>query len=143
MKYVMTILFFFTVYSTNAVNISLDLFYAVEMNDPELVLLLLKSGANINVKDYNKDTVLSWVVENGHLEIIRYLVSNNINFTVKNKMGYTALTYLSPYHYFTSAEIIKTGGYEPRFIVLSLVLIGFILGISYLIFRKKDIIIVS
>jgi|GEM_PF-281702 len=77
------------------------------------------------------------------------LVATAVAFTsyvigsFSNKMGYTALTYLSPYHYFTSAEIIKTGGYEPRFIVLSLVLIGFILGISYLIFRKKDIIIVS
>jgi ABC-2 type transport system permease protein len=60
-----------------------------------------------------------------------------------NKMGYAILTYLSPYHYFTSAEIIKTGSYEPRFLVLSLVLIGCLMGISYLIFRKKDIIIVS
>lgn len=60
-----------------------------------------------------------------------------------NKMGYTAFTYLSPYHYFTSAEIIKTGFYEPRFLVLSFLLVGSLLVISYLIFSKKDIIIVS
>jgi len=60
-----------------------------------------------------------------------------------NKMGYTALTYLSPYHYFSSAEIIKTGSYELKFIVLSALLILALLGIGYNIFRKKDIIIVS
>jgi ABC-2 type transport system permease protein len=60
-----------------------------------------------------------------------------------NKMGYTALTYLSPYHYFTSAEIIKTGSYELRLLLLSAVLILALLGIGYNIFRKKDIIIVS
>lgn len=60
-----------------------------------------------------------------------------------NKMGYTVLTYLSPYHYFTSAEIIKTGSYELRFLVLGFLLVSVLLGISYGIFRKKDIIIVS
>lgn len=60
-----------------------------------------------------------------------------------NKMGYTALTYLSPYHYFTSAEIIKSGSYEFRYIVISVMVVGFLLGIAYIIFRKKDIIIVS
>ncbi|MBW6464292.1 MAG: ABC transporter permease subunit [Dethiobacteria bacterium] len=60
-----------------------------------------------------------------------------------NKMGYTVLTYLSPYHYFTSAEIIKTGSYELRFIMLSVLLVCGLLGISYNIFRKKDIITVS
>lgn len=57
-----------------------------------------------------------------------------------NKMGYTALTYLSPYHYFTSAEIIKTGSYELRFLVLSALLIFVLMGISYYLFRKKDIV---
>ncbi len=60
-----------------------------------------------------------------------------------NKMGYTVLTYLSPYHYFSSAEIIKTGSYELRFLVLSFLLVSVLLGISYNIFRKKDIIIIS
>lgn len=60
-----------------------------------------------------------------------------------NKMGYTALVYLSPYHYFTSAEIIKTGSYELKFVVISALLILALLGIGYTIFRKKDIIIVS
>ena len=60
-----------------------------------------------------------------------------------NKMGYTALTYLSPYHYFTSAEIIKTGSYELKFLLLSALLVFVLLGISYNIFRKKDIIIDS
>lgn len=60
-----------------------------------------------------------------------------------NKMGYTVLTYLSPYHYFTNAEIIKTGSYDVRFLVLSALLVSGLLGISYYIFRKKDIIMVS
>ena len=60
-----------------------------------------------------------------------------------NKMGYTALTYLSPYHYFTSAEIIKTGSYDVGFLLLSFFLVSGLLGISYHVFRKKDIIIVS
>ncbi len=60
-----------------------------------------------------------------------------------NKMGYTALTYLSPYHYFTSAEIIKTGSYELKYIVISVLLVTVLLGSAYRIFRKKDIIIVT
>jgi ABC-2 type transport system permease protein len=60
-----------------------------------------------------------------------------------NKMGYTALTYLSPYHYFTSAEIIKTGSYELKFLVLSTLLILALLGVGYNLFRRKDIIIVA
>ncbi len=58
-------------------------------------------------------------------------------------VGIDFLGYFSPYLYFNGAGIISTGGYEPRYMILFVALIIAFTATSYIIFRKKDIILVS
>ena len=58
---------------------------------------------------------------------------------ISQLMEEKALYYLTPFRYFDANTIILKGAYESKYLVLSLILILVFLGLSYVVFKKKDI----
>ncbi|MGB4588253.1 MAG: ABC transporter permease subunit [Clostridiaceae bacterium] len=58
---------------------------------------------------------------------------------VSQIMDEKALYYLTPFRYFDSNTLILKGAYESKYLALSFILILVFLGLSYVVFKKKDI----
>lgn len=58
---------------------------------------------------------------------------------VSQIMDEKALYYFTPFRYFDTNTLILKGAYESEYLVLSLILILVFLGLSYVVFKKKDI----
>lgn len=51
----------------------------------EVINVLLENGANVNILDKDKETALSYAIENGNFEIALMLLNNNANPNLGNK----------------------------------------------------------
>ncbi|XP_065894557.1 uncharacterized protein [Dysidea avara] len=93
------------------------IFYA---NTCEMVLLLIKWGANINDVDDTNSTPLHWAAHNDMLDIVELLVNNGADCTARDKYGYTPLiraTYLKfsrIVYYFVQIKKMDITFYEMR-----------------------------
>lgn len=56
-----------------------------------------------------------------------------------SSVGEKTVRYLSPFEYFDINYIVKNGAYETSFVILAIVVIGFAITTSYILFGKKDI----
>ena len=56
-----------------------------------------------------------------------------------SSVGEKTVRYLSPFEYFDIAYIVKNGAYETSFMILAVLVIGFAIATSYIVFGKKDI----
>jgi len=63
---------------------------AVYKNHFNIVQILVKSGADINLLDNNRRTALHWASFFGHLQIAELLVDNGAILEVKDKVNYAA-----------------------------------------------------
>lgn len=52
---------------------------------------LIEHGADVNVKDDQGETILSWASLNGHDNYVKYLIKNHANLNLQNNDGETAL----------------------------------------------------
>jgi len=66
------------------------IFFAVSRNDQELVKVLLRHGADINLKDQYGQTCLFYAVTNGLLEMAKLLVEMKADIYIKDDGGRTA-----------------------------------------------------
>lgn len=57
--------------------------------NPDVILLLLKYKSNINAKDYLGDTALHIAVKSNNLPLVKLLIENGANPSLKNKDGLT------------------------------------------------------
>lgn len=58
----------------------------------EIIEALLKLGANINSKDINGHTALTWAIFQGRIETVKVLIENRANLNIRDKRkGYTPL----------------------------------------------------
>ena len=64
-------------------------FHRIEQ--PEIVLLLIRNGANVNAKDDKGRTPLHIAVGEGHMETVRALVSAGADLTARDKRRETSL----------------------------------------------------
>ncbi len=67
------------------------LYYAIDHGDAMLLQLLLKKGANVNVKDLFRDTPLHLAIYRSNKEITEILLQNRADVTVKDLCGDTPL----------------------------------------------------
>ena len=54
-------------------------------------LLVEEEGVNVNARDEYKCTALHWASENGHLDIVKYLVESGADINAKDYSGWTPL----------------------------------------------------
>lgn len=67
--------------------------------------------------------------------VFGFYIINLLNDT----LGDEKLTYLTPFAYFNSENIIKTGSYDPKYLILCGILIITFTVATYVIYSKKDI----
>lgn len=67
------------------------LHYAARAGHEDIVVLLLKKGANIDAQNYNSDAPLHFASSNGHECAVRVLLEEGANICLKNAQGLTAL----------------------------------------------------
>jgi ankyrin repeat protein len=52
---------------------------------------LLKCGANPNTADKHRNTPLHWACQNGHTNVVKFLLSTKINVNALNMYNYSPL----------------------------------------------------
>ncbi|GFT78303.1 ANK_REP_REGION domain-containing protein [Nephila pilipes] len=67
------------------------LHFAANFGDTNVTKLLLEEGANIDIKDQNKNTSLHLAASNGHTDIVKLLMEKGSDLSVVNKEGNTSL----------------------------------------------------
>jgi len=73
----------------------------------ELVLQILKKGANTNLADANGDTPLFWAVKTQNEELIKILLQFKADKTIKNKLDKTAFEYAIETNNLTIINLLK------------------------------------
>jgi ankyrin repeat protein len=66
------------------------LMYAASTGNIELCKLLIENNPNINQLDVNKDHALNWATFYGHIAVMKLLIKNGADLSIKSKHG-TAL----------------------------------------------------
>ncbi|WP_265025524.1 ankyrin repeat domain-containing protein [Wolbachia endosymbiont (group A) of Bibio marci] len=67
------------------------LHFAVNFGDINVTKLLLEEGADIDIKDQNKNTSLHLAASNGHTDTVKLLMEKGSDLSVVNKEGNTSL----------------------------------------------------
>ena len=83
----------FLIFSSGSIGTAL---MSAAMNgDYDLMILLLKYGADVNLQDEDGWTALICAVYNNHIEIVRLLITSEADLNIKNNLGNTALDFTS------------------------------------------------
>jgi ankyrin repeat protein len=64
---------------------------AVNQESLEMVEILVKCGADINLASSNGNTPLMWAARNNDIPILDFLISKNAKLEMRNKEGLTAI----------------------------------------------------
>lgn len=92
-----------------------DLLDAVRAEKPEEVRKLVEKGADVNIKDNNRWTVLMLAVYRNDRELVEYLISKGADVNAHNNYGRTALMLLAEKYDADNtalAKILLSGGAE-------------------------------
>ena len=73
----------------------------------EIINLLLKNGANINIQDNNLETALHMACWKGKEDVVRLLIEKKIDINIKNADNQTAYDIAIKYKNFKCAQAIK------------------------------------
>jgi ankyrin repeat protein len=87
------------------------LMYAIENKDKELVKYLLENGADVNYQEeYWGYTPLMLACREGITEIVKILIEKGADVNIKDKEGWTALTYALKNKNERIVELLKSYG---------------------------------
>jgi len=109
----------FNITTVKAEEIDLKLINAVTTGDIKEVKVLIKIGIDINIKDKNSETALVHASKNGHLEIVRILLDNNVELIKKEsilldynytELGNQPLTVASFYGHIDIVKLLLENG---------------------------------
>ena len=70
-----------------------SLFYVVKNGHCDILKILLRLGASVNIYNLSGETTLICAVKNGHIEIAKLLIKNGVNIDAQDNNGCTALIY--------------------------------------------------
>ena len=79
---------------------------------PDMIKLLLKYGANINLKDDKGDTPLFHAIKNGKPELVKALVENGVDFNQRNSKKINPLYYAFSKKKYEIVDLLKKAGAE-------------------------------
>jgi hypothetical protein len=83
---------------------------AINEEYKDMVVFLIKNGADVNIQDDNKNTPLIWASNYGDKEIVEILLKNGADFNLKNIFNETALKKASFYEYKEIIKLLKKYG---------------------------------
>ena len=78
-----------------------------------MVTQLIESGISVNVVDYNIRTVLHVCAENGHENLVEYLLTKSAIVDSRDKHGDTAIKLAIRNNHHSIVEILKSAGAAP------------------------------
>jgi ankyrin repeat protein len=79
------------------------------------VTLLLEKGAELETKDNNGQTPLSWAAERGHEAVVTLLLDNGADISIENRDGWTCLQLAAlNSHYVVEQLLVMRGVPEPK-----------------------------
>ncbi|MFB3897102.1 MAG: ankyrin repeat domain-containing protein [bacterium] len=87
-------------------------FHSCYIGDIETVREMLWYGFNPNIQDSHGKTPLIIATQAGHIEIVRLLLANHADITIRSHMGWTALQYSVYYLQPAIAQILQGYGAE-------------------------------
>lgn len=67
--------------------------------------------------------------------LVSFILSSVIN--MNNKLD--VLKYITPFKYFEAEQLLEEGGFQPVFVLLSLVIITVMICITYVFYKKRDL----
>jgi len=73
-----------------------------------LIIILVKAGADIRLQSSNGNTALMWFAYSGYLDGIRYLVSQGADIKIKNKDNQTALDIAEKFGHLKVVEYLES-----------------------------------
>ncbi len=77
-------------------------------------LLIVKSGAWVNLKNFKGRTALMIASESGHADTVDFLLSNGAKVNLKDKNGWTALMFAAYNNHLQTAHILMDWGANPQ-----------------------------
>lgn len=91
---------------------STPLIYASCFGHEDVVIELLRHGADVDKPDQSEWTPLMWAINNSHLEVVERLLENGASVTKKTSTGRSAVDFVTPfseiYTYMTSHGYITS-----------------------------------
>jgi len=92
-----------------------EFFNAAWKGDLERTIKILKEGEiDVNAKNKYGNTALTWASQNGHIEIVKYLLANGANVNEKDEYGETALILASSNGHIEIVKSLLANGTNPR-----------------------------
>lgn len=88
------------------------LMWAAKNNDKNLLLELIKKGADIHFQNRNNETALIITIQNRNLEIAQILINNGADLNVKDKDNKTALYYAIKSYQDNRKKVYDTEDYK-------------------------------
>ena len=84
---------------------------AVNCDRVDIIELLLKANADVNLTDRGGATPLMWAAHRGYFTAVKAILeTNRANLDLTNKGGYTALMLASENNYLEVVKILKQAG---------------------------------
>lgn len=86
---------------------------AAGSGDFYLVKLLAESGANLNVRDEEGYTPLTWAAQHGNTRVAAYLIEHGANLNPLDRGGYTPLMWAAQEGHFSMVALLLERGANP------------------------------
>ena len=105
--YYIGIVMMFVLYMTILMYGTFVMRSVVEEKSSRIVEILISNGADINARDNNGKTALSYAVENGYTEIAELLIAKGADVNARDGNGRTPLWYAQEKSYNKIAELLR------------------------------------
>lgn len=92
------------------------LMIATQMNNPEIAVLLIEKGADVNAKDSIKDTPYLLAGAQGYDEILKATLAHGANLKDTNRYGGTAIIPAAEKGHPSTVKLLLEAGADPDFI---------------------------
>ncbi len=90
---------------------------AAEANHPEIMKLLIKEGADLNIQSKHHVTPLHIASNQNHPEIVRILIDSGANLNVVTLKNVTPLMYSSEYNHIDIVKMLLKAGADPNIVI--------------------------
>lgn len=96
----------------------------------QIIFMVIGTG----IAAVSKSTTIAASAATGIL-LVTYILSVGIDMNEKLEF----LKYLTPFKYFEAKNLMNAGAMEPVFLILSIVIIGALLSVTYIFYKKRDL----
>ena len=101
-------------HTNDTADVNRDLMMATARGDLWRVKWLVENGANVNWRDEEGYTPMTWAAQHGHAPIVEYLASRFASVNPTDRAGYTPLMWAAQEGHVTTVEVLLKKGANPH-----------------------------